>query len=198
MSEFVVCICFVCFLMIMVLTVKNQTSYTSLVRLGCSMFINLLYLNTFYLKAFRQTEVSLYSLTVVFERLKNPPNPNLRQVRRQQHFFLIKRIQHVQSIQYKDVSLRYFKNVCDKVNFSIREEDRVVLSGNSNSFKEMIFYMLKNKIFDTDEVRGDILINGKSYDQFIIDGLFYLHTDPLLPFFGTVYEALKLADPELN
>ena len=58
--------------------------------------------------------------------------------------------------------------------------------------------MLKNKIFDTDEVRGDILINGKSYDQFIIDGLFYFHTDPLLPFFGTVYEALKLADPELN
>jgi hypothetical protein len=82
MSEFVVWICFVCFLMIMVLTVKNQTSYTSLVSLGCSMFINLLYLNTFYLKAFRQAEISLYSLTVVFDRLKKPPNPTLRQVRR--------------------------------------------------------------------------------------------------------------------
>jgi len=82
MSEFVVLSFFIMFLVIMVLTVKNQTSYTSLVSLGCSMFINLLYLNTFYLKAFRQTEVSLYSLTVVFDRLKKSPNPTIRQVRR--------------------------------------------------------------------------------------------------------------------
>ena len=82
MSEFIVWALFVVFLVIMILTVKNQSSYTSLVSLGCSMFINLLYLNTFYLKAFRQTEVSLYSLTVVFNLLKKPPNPTLRQVRR--------------------------------------------------------------------------------------------------------------------
>ena len=47
--------------------------------------------------------------------------------------------------------------------------------------------MLKNKIFDRDEVMGDILINGENNDEFIIEGLFYLHTDPLLPFFGTVF-----------
>lgn len=54
--------------------------------------------------------------------------------------------------------------MCDKVNLTIKEGDRVVLNGNSNSFKEMILYMLKNKIFDRDEVRGDIIINGKSQD----------------------------------
>lgn len=56
--------------------------------------------------------------------------------------------------------MKYFKNVCDNLNFTINEGDRIVLNGNSNSFKEMVFYMLKNKIFDRDEIIGDILING--------------------------------------
>ena len=162
------------------------------------MFINLLYLNTFYLKAFRQMEISLYSLTLCFDKLRSSPLPTPRQVGRDQHFYLIKRIMQVQSIRYKDVSLAYFKNVCDKINLTINEGDRLVLSGNSNSFKEMVFYMLKNKIFDRDEVRGDIIINGESEEEFIIDGLFYLHSDPVLPFFGTVYQALKLSDTSLN
>jgi hypothetical protein len=55
----------------MIKTVQNQSLYTSLVSLGCSMFINLSYLNTFYLKAFRQLEISLVSLTLCLDVLKN-------------------------------------------------------------------------------------------------------------------------------
>lgn len=62
----------------------------------------------------------------------------------------------------------------------------------------MIFYILKNKIFDEDEFTGNLIINGKKESEFIIEGLFYLHIDPLLPFFGTVFEALRLSDPSLK
>ena len=71
MAELIVWVCFVVFLIIMIYTVQNISIYTSLVGLGCSMFINLMYLNTFYLKAFRQMEISLYSLTLCIHFLKH-------------------------------------------------------------------------------------------------------------------------------
>ena len=55
LAELLVWLAFIVFLIIMIYTVQNISVYTSLVSLGCSMFINLMYLNTFYLKAFRQT-----------------------------------------------------------------------------------------------------------------------------------------------
>jgi hypothetical protein len=81
-AELMVWLSFVVFLIIMVYTVQNISIYTSLVSLGCSMFINLMYLNTFYLKAFRQMEISLYSLTICMNFLKQPPNPTPRQILR--------------------------------------------------------------------------------------------------------------------
>lgn len=82
MAELMVWIIFVIYLVIMIKTVENQNIYTSLVSLGCSMFINLMYLNTFYLKAFRQMEISLVSLTICMDLLKNEPNPTHRQLLR--------------------------------------------------------------------------------------------------------------------
>jgi ABC-type uncharacterized transport system YnjBCD ATPase subunit len=67
----------------------------------------------------------------------------------------------VDSIVYRDISLRYFKNICSKLNMTINRGDRIVMSGNSNTFKEIVFYMLENCIFDSDEIKGDILINGE-------------------------------------
>lgn len=78
-AEFLVWLFFLVFLIIMIETVQNDLFYTSLVSLGCSMFINLMYLNTFYLKAFRQLEISLVSLTLCLDVLKNEPNLTERQ-----------------------------------------------------------------------------------------------------------------------
>lgn len=59
------------------------------------------------------------------------------------------------------MTLRYFRHVCGKITLSMKEGDRIVMCGNSNSFKELIFYMLENRIFDMDEIKGDIIINGE-------------------------------------
>lgn len=72
------------------------------------------------------------------------------------------------------------------------------MCGNSNSFKELIFYMLENRIFDMDEIKGDIIINGEIHRQYTIDGLHFLHSNPILPFFGTIYQALSLDKPDIK
>lgn len=36
-----------------------------------------------------------------------------------------------------------------------------MVSGNSNTFKELLFYIFDNKLFDCTEIKGDLLINGE-------------------------------------
>lgn len=119
LAELMVWLAFIAFLIIMIYTVQNISIYTSLVSLGCSMFINLMYLNTFYLKAFRQTEISLFSLTLCMNFLHDEPHPTPRQIMRVLEPEKVKMIEFVQSIQFRKISLRYFKNICDKVDLKI-------------------------------------------------------------------------------
>jgi ABC-type multidrug transport system fused ATPase/permease subunit len=191
MAELMVWVAFVIFLIIMIYTVQNISIYTSLVSLGCSMFINLMYLNTFYLKAFRQMEISLYSLTLCMDFLKQEPNPTPRQILRVLEPEKVKIIEYVHAITYRAVTLNFFRRICDKINLSIEAGDRIVVSGNSNSYKETIFYMLDNRLFDCESIKGDLVINGEVRREFYIDGLFYLHSDPILPFLGTLIEAVR-------
>ncbi len=160
MAELLVWVGFVVFLVIMIETVQNVSLFTSLVSLGCSMFINLMYLNTFYLKAFRQMEISLYSLTLSIDFLKREPNPTPRQILRVLEPHKIKVIEYVHTLVFRGVTLHFFRKICDKVNLSIEAGDRLVVSGNANSYKEIIFYMLDNRLFDSEQIRGDLLING--------------------------------------
>ncbi len=81
-AQLVVWISYIIFLLIMIKTVEKQQLYKSLVSLGSSMFINLMYLNTFYLKAFRQMEISLVSLTLCMNLLKSDPLPTPKQLLR--------------------------------------------------------------------------------------------------------------------
>lgn len=73
-----------------------------------------------------------------------------------------------------------------------------MVSGNSNTFKEILFYIFDNKLFDSTEIKGDLLINGEVQREFHIDGLFYLHSNPILPFLGTVYEAVRYTKHDIE
>jgi ATPase subunit of ABC transporter with duplicated ATPase domains len=110
----------------------------------------------------------------------------------------VKHIEYVHSISYRAVTLNFFRKICEKVTLHIEAGDRIVVSGNSNTYKEYIFYLLDNKLFDSDEIRGDVVINGEVRREFFIDGLFYLHSDPIIPFIGTLFEALRYSKPALT
>ena len=58
--------------------------------------------------------------------------------------------------------------------------------------------MLENCIFDSDQIQGDIIINGEVVKEFIIDKMYYLHADPIIPFIGNIYESLRLDDHKLT
>ena len=46
--------------------------------------------------------------------------------------------------------------------------------------------MLENCIFDSDYIRGDIIMNGEVVKEFIIDKMYYyLHTDSIIPLLAT-------------
>jgi ABC-type transport system involved in cytochrome bd biosynthesis fused ATPase/permease subunit len=62
---------------------------------------------------------------------------------------------------YKDVCLQFHKNLWKNINLRINKGDRIALSGDSNSFKDIFFYLLENSIFDSEEIKGNIIINGK-------------------------------------
>ncbi len=83
----------------------------------------------------------------------------------------VKHIEYVHSITYRAVTLNFFRKICEKVTLHIEAGDRIVIIGNSNTYKEYIFYLLDNKLFDSDEIRGDVVINGKvlstDYSTFI-------------------------------
>ena len=102
------------------------------------------------------------------------------------------------TLAFKGVSLHFFRKICDKINLFIEAGDRIVISGNSNSYKEIIFYMLDNRLFDSEQIKGDLLINGEIRREFYIDGLFYLHPDPILPFIGSIFEAAHYSRPSLT
>jgi TRAP-type C4-dicarboxylate transport system permease small subunit len=69
-AEVFIIIFFLLFLIVMIKTVPNQGTNTSIVGLGCGLFIGLMYLNTFFLKCFRQMEISLVSLTLCMDALR--------------------------------------------------------------------------------------------------------------------------------
>jgi ATPase subunit of ABC transporter with duplicated ATPase domains len=55
----------------------------------------------------------------------------------------------VHTITFRSITLNYFRKICDKITLEIDAGDRIVMSGNSNSYKETIFYMLDNHLFDS-------------------------------------------------
>jgi hypothetical protein len=58
--------------------------------------------------------------------------------------------------------------------------------------------MLDNKLFDSADIKGDILINGEVQREFYIERLFYLHSNPILPFLGSIYEAIRYSKHDMS
>jgi hypothetical protein len=67
------------------------------------------------------------------------------------------------TITYEDVILQIGENpsnISDKINFTIKNGDRIAVSCDSKVIARMIFYPLNPKILSEPRMTGKVLLNG--------------------------------------